>query len=98
MTDLSPVQQLIADHINAAAEQSRLFNLEDWKLIDGDEETAAIEPMDDALVAICSARPVTDEEKALRQHYLRSINVPDRIVGCHDLTKRVVDALIGGAS
>ena len=95
MADLSPVQQLIADHINARAEHDRLFNLEDWKLVDGKVESEALDAADDALVALCAGRPETEEDRKLWIRYLSSIDIPQKIDGCRDLTGRVIAVLIG---
>lgn len=94
MTDLSPIQILIQNHINAQAEHSRLFDLNDWGLVDGDTETAALDPLDDALIAICGAHPTTSADAELRRRYLVA-NLIKRLEGCPDLTGRAVKALIG---
>lgn len=95
MVDLSPTQKLIADHINARAEHDRLFNLEDWKLVDSKVESEALDAADDALVALCAGRPETEEDRELWSKYLASIDIPQKIDGCRDLTGRVIAALIG---
>jgi hypothetical protein len=96
MTDLSPTMQAIANHIHACAEARRQGELEDWKLIPKGAEFLSYDAMDDALVAVCAARPTDGGDLAIWQKYLRSIEIPAKIDGCADLSKRVVAALIGG--
>ncbi len=97
MTDLSPTMQAIANHIHASAEARRQGELEDWKLIPKESEFPAYDAMDDALVAVCAARPIDNSaDLAVWKKYLRSIEIPEKIDGCSDLSKRVLAALIGG--
>jgi hypothetical protein len=98
MTDLSPTMQAIANHIHASAEARRQGELEDWKLIPKGSEFPSYDAMDDALVAVCAARPADGQDLAIWQKYLRSIEIPAKIDGCTDLSRRVVAALIGAES
>ncbi|RWO95097.1 hypothetical protein [Mesorhizobium sp.] len=92
---LSAMSSLIAAHINATAEHERLFRLQDWHLVAQTIETAALDPLDDVLVALCAARPTTPREQWLRQKYLASLKIADKINGCRGLTESVLEALIG---
>jgi hypothetical protein len=96
MTGLSPTMQAIAEHIHASAEARRQGELEDWKLIPKGSEFPCYDAMDDALVAVCAARPTDNADLAIWQKYMRSIEVAAKIDGCADLSQRVVAALIGG--
>ena len=92
---LSPIQQLIANHINAQAEHDRLFSLEDWKLNPFDRVSAALGPLDDALIAICAARPTDDAERELRSAYLDALKIPSLVDGTPALEDTVYAALNG---
>lgn len=96
MADLSPAMQAIAEHIHASAEARRQGELEEWKLIPKGSEFTSYDAMDNALVAVCAARPSDSADLAIWQKYLRSIEIPAKIDGCDELSKRVVAALIGG--
>ena len=96
MADLS---KMIAHHINARSELERVIRLEDWKLGDQMAVHAAAQAVDDAVVALCAARPQTESDRQLRQEYLHEINLPVTVEGCRRLTERVIAALLaeGGA-
>ncbi|TGR84247.1 hypothetical protein EN866_33425 [Mesorhizobium sp. M2D.F.Ca.ET.223.01.1.1] len=96
MADLSPTMQAIENHINASAECRRQCELSDWGLIPKDSEFASCDAMDEALVAVCAARPLAEDDLKAWRRYLRSVEVARRIEGQDDLTARVVAALIGG--
>lgn len=95
---LSPTMQAIAMHIHAAAEARRQCELEDWKLIPAKSEFAALEAMDDALVALCAAHPKWEADRQVWQKYLLAIDLPSKIDGQAKLTARVLKALIVGAT
>jgi hypothetical protein len=97
MADLSEIEALIAAHINAVAEHERLFNLEDWGLAPKEDVSAALTPIDDALVAICAARPADAAAEARRTKYIND-KVAEAIYGDTGLTEAVIAALVGGAS
>lgn len=96
MTDLSPTMQAIANHIHASAEARKQCELEDWKLIPTHSEYPAMDAMDDALVALCAAHPKWEVDRQIWQKYLLAIDLPAKIDGQAELTKRVLTALIIG--
>lgn len=93
MSELPNVRRLIAAHINAIAEHDRLFNLNDWKLVDDATVCEALRPIDDALVAICAARPAETCDIELRQSYIAD-HAAKAIDGCPELIQRVIVALV----
>lgn len=95
MADLSPTRQAIANYISACAEARRQGELEDWKLIPEGAEFPAYDAMDDALVALCAARPAIRGDLAIWQSYLRSIDMPRKIDRREELLVRIIGALIG---
>jgi hypothetical protein len=54
--------------------------------------------MDDALVALCAARPTTEDEQKLRRRYPSSIDIAASFNGCEVPTKRAIKALIEGVA
>jgi hypothetical protein len=95
----APVAVLIAAHIASVAEHDCVFNLSDWGLADGSSANAKVDAVDDALLAICSARPSSQDEADLRRRYLVS-KLPSALAGSDDLLKAAIAALIdaGGAA
>lgn len=98
MADLSRTQHLIAAHITAEAGHERLFHLQDWGLVDEAAVFDAINPVDDALVAICRDRPTEQTDIDLRHDYLTN-HLADAIYADKTLAQRAIIALIddGGA-
>lgn len=94
MADLLQVEALIANHINAVIEHERLFNLEDWGLASKEDVRAALNPIDDALVALCAAQPSDAVAAGRRAKYLNA-KAPDAIYGNSALIASVVAALVG---
>jgi hypothetical protein len=97
MADLREIEALIAAHINAVAEHERLFNLEDWGLAPKEDVSAALAAIDDALVAICAARPADAVAGGRRAKYIND-KAAEAIYGDTGLTEAVIAALVGGAS
>jgi hypothetical protein len=95
MADLLQVEALIAAHINAKAEHDRLFALNDQGLASNQAVSDALGPLDDALIALCAARPVEAAACSRRAEYLNA-TVPDAIDCNMGLTKAVISALVGG--
>lgn len=93
MADLTSMQQLISAHITAVADQERKFHLQDWGLIDQASVRNATDPADDALVAICGARPTEQADVDLRRSYLAD-HLGEAIYAEKTLTQRVIIALI----
>lgn len=90
------IEQLITAHIEAVAHHDRAFDLIDWKLATEDEFGDTIGPVDDAIIALCSARPSSPEEATLKRDYLKSelFSILDSNLG---MTKRAVIALLDAA-
>lgn len=97
MADLLQVESLIAAHINAVADQNRLFELGDWGLASKEDIRAAAEPVDAALIDLCAARPSDAAADARRAEYL-NVKVPEAVYGDTDLANAVIAALVGGAT
>ncbi|CDN92509.1 hypothetical protein [Agrobacterium tumefaciens] len=91
-----PVRELVAEHIGAIANHERLFQLNDWGLVEQDEVRMALGPVDEILIEICAARPSEASEIELRRAYLRNV-LPDAIYDNKALTEEVVVAFIGRA-
>jgi hypothetical protein len=89
----SAMQRLVAAHIAADAEYERLAGLNDWGMLDEASLRDATDPIDEALLAICRARPSDPADIDLRKSYLAD-NLRRSIEGCKDLTQRAIVALI----
>lgn len=87
------IADLIAGHILAKAEHDKLFELSDHGLADEAEVTATLDPLDDALIAICAARPADRGEQAFRAKYLRAV-LPNAIASAPELAGEIVEALV----
>lgn len=90
---LSSMQELIAAHVNALAEHNRLFALSDWGLVGDEAACDALDPLDDALVAICRARPLERADHELRERYLAGV-LPDAMDSNRTVTELLCAALI----
>lgn len=93
MAELTPIGQLIADHINACADHERMFRLNDYDLAEDAAVDAACQQIDAALLALCRARPTTLKDQ-LRFEYL-SPRLVEATDGSRGLIKTVFDALLG---
>jgi hypothetical protein len=93
MADLSQTQHLIAAHITAETDHERLFHLEDWGLVDEAAVFDAIVPVEDALIAICRARPTEQADIDLRRRYLTD-HLAEAIYADRARAQRVIVALI----
>lgn len=89
----APVEMLVADHINALAEHDRLFQLGDWGLVPEDEVRAALGPLNDALIALCAARPTDPPQIELRRAYLNAV-LPEAVDGSAELAKSIFHWLL----
>lgn len=91
---VAEMAHLVQCHQAAIAQHDKLFHSHDWGL--GATETEVIEalgPIRDALEALCAARPITSQAKALRREYLSSRLVADTD-GCPALMQCMFDALL----
>jgi len=88
-----PIDSLVANHISALAEHDRLFQLSDWALVENSVVSAAVPPIDHALIAICKARPSSEPEYRLRRSYLISV-LPDYLEDSKARANYVLEALL----
>lgn len=88
LNDLATVKQLIADIAQADADHAHAFNQPN----SDDECSAALGRMDDAIIALCSARPTSSEAQEARGAYLAS-NLYDQLEGRDGMLKAVIAAL-----
>ncbi|PZU18944.1 MAG: hypothetical protein DI589_22955 [Shinella sp.] len=93
----TPISQLVAAHIEASTNHNRAFDLIGWKVAKEGEFGNTIAPIDDAIIALCAARPSTLEEATLKREYLKQELYPV-LDGNEGMTKRVVEALLNAAS
>ena len=91
------IQQLVTAHIEVTARHNRAFDLIGWKIAKEEEFGNTIDPIDDAIIALCAARPSTTEEATLKREYLKQELYPV-LDGNEGMTKRVVEALLNAAS
>jgi hypothetical protein len=74
------VPDLIAAHRAAIAEHDRVFELADWGKATQDEVAATLDMIDDALLALCAARPRSAGDQAKRAKHLER-HLPDELEG-----------------
>lgn len=92
LNDLTTVKQLIADIAQADADHSRAFVEQN-----ADEECfAALDRMDNAIIALCATRPTSSEAQEARRAYLAG-NLYDQLEGRDGMLEAVIDALFAGA-
>lgn len=89
LTDLQNVDALIKAYEDAIAHHNKIFE-EDAPQA---ECAAALDPANDALIAICAARPATPEGRRRRREYL-SERLFEDTDGCADLIKAAFAALL----
>lgn len=88
------VERLISDHVATCEEHERLFRANDNGSASDEQVSAAIGPINDALEALCRARPCSPQARERRRAYLSAEIVP-YVDGVPEMMQRVVDALLG---
>jgi hypothetical protein len=88
LNDIATVKQLIADVAQADADHARAFGQQD----SDDECFAALGRMDDAIIALCAARPTSPEAYEARRAFLAG-NLYDQVEGRDGMLKAVIAAL-----
>lgn len=88
MSELSIIGQLVADIAQADADHAHAFNQPN----SDDECFAALGKMDDAIIALCAARPTSSEAIEARRAFLAG-NLYDQVEGRDGMLKEVFAAL-----
>lgn len=94
-TTTSPVPRLIAAHIAARHNHNHLFDLHDWGMLPEKDATDAAGRIDDTMLALCRARPASQEEFAMWRQYLLDY-LPDEVSGRPEFLHDTLAALIDG--
>lgn len=84
---------LIAAHIAARHEHDRIFDLSDWGMAPEEDATKAADAIDDALLAICRARPKSAEDATMRRKYILDYAL-EAVQGRPHFTLEVIEALL----
>ncbi|MBY3119947.1 hypothetical protein [Rhizobium laguerreae] len=87
------IEDLVANHIGAIADHERLFHLSDWGLVSDGAAGEALGAINDALIALCVARPSDRPQIELRRAYLNAV-LPEAVDGCAALSKSVFHWLL----
>lgn len=98
LSSLEEIVQLIGDHQIALAEHDRLSTLNDYgRGVSDAEVSAALDPIDNALEALCSARPATPEAASARKSHLSTVLV-GALEGRPEMTQIVIDLLLDSSA
>ncbi|MBY5797773.1 hypothetical protein [Rhizobium leguminosarum] len=90
---LLPIDALVTAHITAVTNHERIFKLEDWGLVESERVSGSIRLIDNAMLALCTARPTEAPQIALRRSYLIS-TLPDYVDGSNARANAVFEALL----
>jgi len=88
LNDLATVKQLIADIAQADADHAHAFNQPN----SDDECFAALGRMDDAIIALCAARPTSAKAQEARRAFLAD-SLYDQVEARDGMLKAVIAAL-----